>query len=306
MKAHELCKVLGGDCYGNQILMPGPDHRPFDRSLSVLFDPSAPDGFLVYSFAGDDRALCRAYVKERLKKLASGSLVIEADTSPVDASAQEARIAAALKIWEAAQPAQGTIVETYLDWRGCPLTPTVIATDMLRFHPLCPFGGDRAPAMVAWMTDVLTGAPVGVHRTALADDGLSKRVMSNGRPCRMMMGRAKDAVVRFGDITGGCLGLSEGLETALSAAKIFKVSTWAALSANGMACLPIIPGVKSLTIFADHDAAGISAARECKRRYKKAGIEVEVRYPLTFGDDWNDHARKEASHGNHHKENEAE
>ena len=177
---------------------------------------------------------------------------------------------------------------------------------MLRFHPLCPFGGDRVPAMVVRMGDAVTGAPMGVHRTALAEDGLTKRVMSDGRPCRMMMGRAKRAVVRLGDINYGSLGIAEGIETALSAAQIFKTPVWAVLSANGMAGFPIVAGVKSLRISADHDAAGISAARECKRRTKKAGIEVEVRYPLTFGDDWNDHARKEASHGNHHKENEAE
>ena len=79
MKPHELCKALGGDCYGNQILMPGPDHRRFDRSLSVLLDPNAPDGFLAYSFAGDDQRCVAPTSKSVLKKLASGSLVIEAD-----------------------------------------------------------------------------------------------------------------------------------------------------------------------------------------------------------------------------------
>jgi phage/plasmid primase-like uncharacterized protein len=122
----------------------------------------------------------------------------------------------------------------------------------------------------------------------------------------MMMGRAKRAVVRLGDIKDGCLAIAEGIETALSAAQIFNMPVWAVLSANGMADFPVLPSIKRLTVFADHDDAGISAARKCRRRYKKAGIEVQVRYPLTFGDDWNDHARKEASHGNHHKENKAE
>ena len=298
MKLNELAKLFHGDWNGDWLNISGPGHKKGDRSLGILFDRKAPDGFWVHSLADDNPAECRNHVKELLSKIASGdSLAIETNTSLDDTSAQEARIAAALKIWDAAQSAQGTIVETYLDRRGCPLTPTVVTTDMLRFHPLCPFGGDRAPAMVAWMMDVVTGAPVGVHRTALADDGLSKRVMPNGQPSRMMMGRSKGAVVRLGDITGGYLGLSEGLETALSAAKIFKVSTWAALSANGMGCLPIIPGVKSLTIFADHDAAGISAARKCRRRYKEAGIEVEVRYPPTPQTDWNDFLTEEHPNG---------
>jgi hypothetical protein len=47
--------ALGGDVSGRDtILCPGPRHSPKDRSLSVKFDPTAPDGFLTHSHAGDD------------------------------------------------------------------------------------------------------------------------------------------------------------------------------------------------------------------------------------------------------------
>jgi hypothetical protein len=61
--AHALGgEVLGRDC----ILCPGPGHSRQDRSLSVKLDPTAPDGFIVHSFAGDDPIICKDHVRERL------------------------------------------------------------------------------------------------------------------------------------------------------------------------------------------------------------------------------------------------
>src|SRR3954470_16482332 len=54
-------KVTGAD----QVRAPGPDHSPSDDSLVVTIDPTAPDGFLVHSFAGDDPIRCKDYVRER-------------------------------------------------------------------------------------------------------------------------------------------------------------------------------------------------------------------------------------------------
>jgi hypothetical protein len=49
-----------------EILAPGPGHSATDRSLSVKPDEDAPDGFVVFSFAGDDPIACRDYVRDRL------------------------------------------------------------------------------------------------------------------------------------------------------------------------------------------------------------------------------------------------
>jgi putative DNA primase/helicase len=89
------------------------------------------------------------------------------------------------------------------------------------------------------------------------------------------------------------LGIAEGIETALSAHQIFKMPVWAAISANGVSEFPVIHGIKFLRIFADHDEVGLSAARMCKRRYKAAGIDVEIRYPPEPQSDWNDFPFKE-------------
>jgi hypothetical protein len=61
----DLARALGGKISGQEILAPGPGHRAGDRSLSVKLDASAPDGFIVHSFANDDPIACRDYVREK-------------------------------------------------------------------------------------------------------------------------------------------------------------------------------------------------------------------------------------------------
>src|SRR6266487_2041044 len=61
-----IARALGGEISGRQILAPGPGHSRLDRSLSIRFDPAAPGGFVVHSFAGDDPFACKDYVRERL------------------------------------------------------------------------------------------------------------------------------------------------------------------------------------------------------------------------------------------------
>ena len=60
-----LARALGGDAQDNGVLAPGPGHSSRDRSLSVKLDASAPDGFIVHSFAGDDAIVCKDYVREK-------------------------------------------------------------------------------------------------------------------------------------------------------------------------------------------------------------------------------------------------
>src|SRR5262249_26315748 len=59
-------RLLGGEVSGDQVLCPGPGHRPKDRSLVVRVDKDAPDGFGLHSFGDDDPIRCRDYVRERL------------------------------------------------------------------------------------------------------------------------------------------------------------------------------------------------------------------------------------------------
>ena len=61
----QLASALGGEARGNKVTAPGPGHSADDRSLSILIDPSAPDGFVVYSHAGEDALPIKDYVRER-------------------------------------------------------------------------------------------------------------------------------------------------------------------------------------------------------------------------------------------------
>ena len=63
---HEIARALGGEVCGGQVRAPGPGHGFKDRSLSIKVDESAPDGFLVHSFAGDDAICCKDYVREKV------------------------------------------------------------------------------------------------------------------------------------------------------------------------------------------------------------------------------------------------
>ncbi len=61
-----IARALGGQVVAGQVVAPGPGHSRRDRSMTVRISPSAPDGFLVFSHSGDDFALCKDYVRERL------------------------------------------------------------------------------------------------------------------------------------------------------------------------------------------------------------------------------------------------
>src|SRR4051794_25817440 len=62
----QLAQALGGEVSNGQVRAPGPQHSPKDRSLSVRLSDTAPDGFVTYSFAGDDEIECRDFVRAKV------------------------------------------------------------------------------------------------------------------------------------------------------------------------------------------------------------------------------------------------
>ena len=269
----KYARQLGGEAGGNRILCPGPGHSRADRSLSVTF--TADGSFMVHSFAGDDFAECRDHVKAVLGLDDREPQPLS--PAPVRLLDKAEQIARAMHLWAEAVLLPGTPAEAYLASRGLSYDG-----DALRFHPACPFRQERHPAMVGLMTDIITGEPTGIHRTALLPDGSGKAA-----PGKMMMGRAQRAAVRLsGDetVTHG-LAIAEGIETALAAP--FR-PIWACLSAATMTAFPILSGVEALTIFADHDAAGIRAANDAGKRWHQAGRVVHLVMPSQTGADMAD------------------
>lgn len=248
--------ALGGDVAGrNRILCPGPGHSRRDRSLSVTFNG---DDFLVHSFAGDDWRECRDHVKAVLGLSDDRPVEFRAPVPQIDPD-RLARQKTAAEIWARSIPIAGTLAETYLLSRGL-----TYDGDALRFYP-----GGRA--MVAMITDAITGEAIGIHRTFLDHVG--------NRTKKMMLGAAAGGVVRLSgddEVTSG-LGVAEGIETALAVP--FR-PVWACLSAGQLAAFPVLAGIEALTIFADQDKAGLDAANACGERWHAAEREVTMAAPL--------------------------
>ncbi|WP_455873070.1 AAA family ATPase [Rhizobium yanglingense] len=65
LNPREIAAALGGTARGNQISAPGPGHSRKDRSLRILLDPSAPEGFVIHAHAGEDAIAMRDYVRAK-------------------------------------------------------------------------------------------------------------------------------------------------------------------------------------------------------------------------------------------------
>jgi hypothetical protein len=191
----------------------------------------------------------------------------------------------ARRLWREALPARGTLAETYLAARGLALPDD----GPLRFHPRAWRNKDcgaPGPAMLALMTAPETGAAVGVHCTYIAPGGAGKA--PGDRP-KVMFGRA--GVIKLAQIEGAALGVGEGIETCLAVAqRAGWAPIWAATSAGGIARFPILAGVEALTIFADADAPGMTAAQHAAQRWREAGRVARICAPPAG--DWHDALRE--------------
>ena len=120
LSLQSVARALGGVVRNGEVRAPGPGHSPKDRSLSVKVDSTAPDGFVVHSFAGDDPLGARDYVRERCGLPAFGSngghKPIEIQTAaPTRPVLDDATIAAALASIKTTPPQRhgAKIVKTY-------------------------------------------------------------------------------------------------------------------------------------------------------------------------------------------------
>ena len=271
----QLAHRLGGVVSGAQVLCPGPNHGPRDRSLCVKLSANAPFGFVVHSFAGDDFQLCRDYVVGRLgidrsmPRRGQGAPG-PAPEAPRQGEDRAGKIATAIAVWGASVDPRGMPAERYLISRGLELEED-IASAVLRWNP---------GAMVALFRNIATGEPQAVSRTFLDRDG--KKVD------RKFLGPTGGAAIKLDpdeEVTHG-LHIGEGIETCLAARKLGLRPCWALGNAGAVAAFPVLSGIECLNIIADHDAngAGEQAARPVESRWRQAGREVRVLMPNEPGD----------------------
>lgn len=161
---------------------------------------------------------------------------------------------------------------------------------VIRFHPRLAYRHDDGsvthhPAMISRVQDV-AGTGCAIHRTYLTDAGEKASL----DPSKKVTGSlpAGAAVRLFPPCE--CIGVAEGIETALSAFALFGVPTWAAVTAGGLERWMSPDGTRRVIVFADNDTSGTgqAAAWVLAKRLIASGIETEVRIPSQAGTDWND------------------
>jgi hypothetical protein len=199
-------------------------------------------------------------------------------------------------LWASAEPiTPDTVAGRYLISRGCALPEP----HAVRWVPSLKYGpsGGAYPAMLGLITDALDAdKPLNLHRTWLAPDGSGKAAVD--RPRLLLKSHRKaGGVIRLSpdDEVTARLGIGEGLETCLTVLAGGWAPVWCAIDAGNIGAFPVLAGIEALTIFADHDPAGVRAATNCAERWSAAGKGARVIVPPTPGADINDWAR-EARH----------
>lgn len=181
---------------------------------------------------------------------------------------------------------------TYLASRGLWPLPEGCT---LRAHPGLDCWNDgqrvgRYPGLVAEIVD-LDGKFVTVHVTYL--EAGAKICDHEPRKVLSKLDGHEGCAVRLMAATD-TLAIAEGIETALSAAALFRIPAWAALNTSLLARFEPPPGVTRLVICADRDEAGLMAAGRLMERLQ-GRIRFELAVPKAPAKDFNDQLTRAGS-----------
>ena len=196
------------------------------------------------------------------------------------------------RLWNESVPVTpGDEVSRYFASRGL----TSPQTKALRFHPgLYYREGEvtgRYPAMLA-LVSAPDGSGASLHRTYLLDG--RKAPVAKAR--KMMPGLPiSGCAIRLFPVAP-CLGIAEGLETAVGAANRFRLPVWSVVSAQGMEAWVCPDEVEEVVIFGDNDESftGQRAAFTLAYKLKELGKKVRIEIPglsiddQMIGKDWAD------------------
>lgn len=220
---------------------------------------------------------------------------IAAATAERQAQQQEQWNANAQRIartWDESRPlVPGDPATLYLKRRGMAgLWPL---PQCLRLHRSLTYwhDGERLgtfPAMVAPLV-APDGRMVALHRTYLTSDG-RKADVPQVKKLTGTAGPLMGACIPLHKPVGRCIGIAEGIETALAAWAGSGVPTVAAYSAGALASWQWPQDTRRIVVFADADDAGRGASSELRARVRAsaAGIRCEVLAPTLEGLDWCD------------------
>ena len=194
------------------------------------------------------------------------------------------------RLWAECVPlVPGDPVTLYLKRRG--LGGVWPLPDVLRLHRALPYwhGADKLGTFPAMVAPIIApdGRMVALHRTYLTRDG-RKADVPTVKKLTGAAGPLAGACIPLHKPARGCIGIAEGVETAVAAWCASSVPTVAAYCAGNLAAWRWPPGLQRLAIFADADPAGREAADTLRARALGAGLRAEVLTPSAEGADWLD------------------
>lgn len=299
MNAEQIARQLGGKRAGRQWKCKCVAHDDHDPSM-IIFD--GRENVQVRCLSGCDPRDIIAELRRRGLWDGNGGA-----SAPSPAVEQNNNGALALRIWGEAIDASATPAEEYLRMRGLRMPPSTA----LRYHAACPFAGERVPAAVILMSDVLTGRPCAIQRLRLdGDRKIDAKMLGPANHAAMMLTSWHDT---FWDCLSFCprLYVCEGCETGIALINSGYAPVWALGSAGSIERLPVLFGVGELIICADHDhektlsdgrrvRPGIEAAVACRDRWNASTHQrAEIWLPSIEGQDFADWM-KEQQHGRGH------
>jgi putative DNA primase/helicase len=267
---HTACPVCGGN-----------DRFRFDnkegRGTYFCAQCGSGDGIaLVMAVAGLDFKTAAA----KIEQIAGGVHTSPTKTPPdVVAAVEKLK-----RVWcESAPLAHGDEGMRYLAGRG--LDPDA-PPKSLRLHPgLTYFDGTVPVGRFHTLLALVSGADgkaATLHRTYIKD-GKKAPVPS---PKKLMAGKPiAGGAIRLSD-AGACLGIAEGIETALAASALFQKPVWSCVNAHGIETFVPPATVERITIYSDNDNnfVGQKAAYTAAHRLQQQGLEVAVMIPPMAGD----------------------
>lgn len=180
----------------------------------------------------------------------------------------------------------GDPVAEYLKGRGLNRGSRV-----LRHHPHV-FDGKSGRAFHSMVAPIRSRGDklVGIHVTHLEQvgGGWRKAGIESPKKQRKIAGTISGGAIRLFKPVDGCIGLAEGIETALAVRQMWGVACWSVMSTAGMLAWQVPEGVSKVIVYADADGnfAGQKAAYSLANRLVvKDGLgDVFVFVPDATGD----------------------
>ncbi len=277
--AHAVAQILGGRRVGRGYLCHCPvkshgkrrgDRRP---SLSVN---DGDKGVILHCFAGCDPRDVIAAING-LSSNTRGEITVRPPLN--EKPAPKTTSAYARRLWRSAIGVPGTIGENFLRERGLPNKPPA----SIRFLPSYRYDRNQPhsalPCLVA-AAQAPTREIVGVQLTFLHPGGRRKADVEYPRRA---IGPLGASMLRLAPVEAS-LGIAEGFEKAWAAQLLFGEPVWSTLGVDRFGVVIWPETVTGLTIYADNDRPGLTAARE--RRGAHPEITIRIRYCAAEGQDF--------------------